>query len=258
MEIIFKVFISRINLNYQILNVLRKKKIKYEFINSFNFNKKFKNKNFLLGILAGFPLILKKNQLNTTKLGFINLHAGKLPDYRGGSPLNWQIINNEKYFHISIIKATEKIDCGEIIETKKFKLLNKYNINDLHRIANKGFKNSVKKVINYVNQNNHLPPLKKQNDKKSFYWPQREKRDSFINLKTSNKKDLINLIRASSKPYNGAYFFYNNYKYIVYKASIIKFNKKMNSKILMKKSRLIFKCKNGYIKLINFKKLIIK
>ena len=25
----------------------------------------------------------------------INLHAGPLPEYRGGSPLNWQMINGE-------------------------------------------------------------------------------------------------------------------------------------------------------------------
>ena len=48
-------------------------------------------------IMSGFRQILKKNILNTPKKGTINLHAGKLPEYRGGSPLNWQIINGEEY-----------------------------------------------------------------------------------------------------------------------------------------------------------------
>ena len=34
--------------------------------------------------------------INSAKFGTLNLHAGRLPKYRGGSPLNWQIINNEK------------------------------------------------------------------------------------------------------------------------------------------------------------------
>ena len=48
----------------------------------------------------------------------INLHGGPLPAYRGGSPLNWQIINQEKEIGISIIKIDEGIDTGDIIEEK--------------------------------------------------------------------------------------------------------------------------------------------
>ena len=65
----------------------------------YKFLQDFKNNIF---ISAGFSTIFSKN---ITKIPnyFLNLHAGKLPKYRGGSPLNWQIINNEKYYGISII-----------------------------------------------------------------------------------------------------------------------------------------------------------
>ena len=43
------------------------------------------NKQFDLIILAGFPHIFKKF-FNVSKFGIINLHAGKLPKYKGGSP----------------------------------------------------------------------------------------------------------------------------------------------------------------------------
>ena len=33
------------------------------------------------------------------------MHGGKLPNYKGASTLNWQIINGEKKIGISIIKA---------------------------------------------------------------------------------------------------------------------------------------------------------
>ena len=48
-------------------------------------------------------------------LEIINLHAGRLPKYRGGSPLNWQIINDEKEIGLSIIKIDSIIDHGPII-----------------------------------------------------------------------------------------------------------------------------------------------
>ena len=42
----------------------------------------------------------------------INLHGGPLPKYRGGSPLNWQIINQEKNFVelINFINSLSNLD----------------------------------------------------------------------------------------------------------------------------------------------------
>ena len=64
--------------------------------NKFNgeiiFEKNINNKNFLdqisdldtdYFILSGFRQILKKDILNIPKKGTINLHGGKLPEYRG-------------------------------------------------------------------------------------------------------------------------------------------------------------------------------
>ena len=42
-----------------------------------------------------------------------------LPKYRGGSPLNWQLINCEKKFGISVIKMNKKIDSGDIFSREK-------------------------------------------------------------------------------------------------------------------------------------------
>ena len=61
-----------------------------------------------LFLVAGFPTIFKEPILDVPKYGVINLHAGPLPKYKGGSPLNWQIINDEKEIGISIIKMDSK------------------------------------------------------------------------------------------------------------------------------------------------------
>ena len=142
------IVISKKNLNPKVIVFLNKNKIKYTTI------KNLKNKKILkildkteLGLICGFPHIFKEFQFNIPKYGLINLHAGKLPKYRGGSPLNWQIINNEKYFGISVIKIDKGIDTGDIIFEKKFKLLNRYKIEDLHRIANNFFPRLLYKSI---------------------------------------------------------------------------------------------------------------
>ena len=78
-------------------------------------------------------LYFPKELINAAKKNVINLHAGPLPEYRGGSPLNWQMINGENYIGISVIKMTKGLDSGPIYEKAKFKLKDKYNISDVHK-----------------------------------------------------------------------------------------------------------------------------
>ena len=87
-------------------------------VNDKLFINEIKNLNIDYFILSGFKQILKKELLSVPSKGTINLHAGKLPEYRGGSPLNWQIINGEDYAYISTILTDEGIDTGNILNEK--------------------------------------------------------------------------------------------------------------------------------------------
>ena len=48
--------------------------------------------------------------------------AESYQNIEGGSPLNWQIINGEKFVGISIVKIGVGIDTGEIISEKKIQI----------------------------------------------------------------------------------------------------------------------------------------
>ena len=122
---ILKIFLSYKNLNRKIIKELNKNKINYQIIRRKKFNSlnlEIKKLSPDLNIIAGFPYIFPKKLISTAKLGTINLHSGALPNYRGGSPLSWQIINNEKFIKFAIIKINKGIDTGNIIVNDKFKL----------------------------------------------------------------------------------------------------------------------------------------
>ena len=68
-----------------------------------------------LFVLSGYNPILKKEILAIPSKGSINLHGGRLPQYRGGSPINWQIINGEKQGACSILFVDEGIDTGDLL-----------------------------------------------------------------------------------------------------------------------------------------------
>ena len=66
-------------------------------------------------VLAGYGLILKKQCIALPKSHCINLHGGRLPQYRGSSPMNWALINDEPLIGISIIEVDQGIDTGPVL-----------------------------------------------------------------------------------------------------------------------------------------------
>ena len=68
-----------------------------------------------LGISLAAP-ILKPATFEQPKLGTINLHKGKLPDYRGMPPAFWELWHDEQEVGCSVHKVEAKLDTGELLE----------------------------------------------------------------------------------------------------------------------------------------------
>ena len=183
-----KIIICKKNNKNLIEKKFSKKIILLQNINSTKSFKKLNELKFDLFILAGYPQILKKKIFQIPKKMTINLHGGPLPAYRGGSPLNWQIINQEKEIGISIIKIDEGIDTGDIIEEKKFKLFKNDNIKTVHDKANKHFSEMLFKIIKKLKKGKIF--LKKQKYKKKL-WKQRRDNVGFLDFKKKNLKEAI-------------------------------------------------------------------
>lgn len=232
--------VSSINKNIIISKDINNKKIISKL-------KNFKNSIF---VIAGFSQILKEQIIKIPKL-VLNLHAGKIPQYRGGSPLNWQIINNEKYFGLSILKLEKGIDTGPVYLQKKYLLKRKFTIKDLHKVANIEFP----KMINHVLLNiNKIKPTK-QIKKNSKYWKQRNDLDGKINFKSYTGLKIIRLSRALQNPYPNVWCLNNNnFKVRFQKLSIT--NRKITGlfgTIKLVNNKIYLKCKNKNLVINKYK-----
>ncbi len=232
--------VSSINKNITISKDINNKKIISKL-------KNFKNSIF---VIAGFSQILKEQIIKIPKL-VLNLHAGKIPQYRGGSPLNWQIINNEKYFGLSILKLEKGIDTGPVYLQKKYLLKRKFTIKDLHKVANIEFP----KMINHVLLNiNKIKPIK-QIKKNSKYWKQRNDLDGKINFKSYTGLKIIRLSRALQNPYPNVWCLNNdNFKVRFQKLSIT--NRKITGlfgTIKLVNNKIYLKCKNKNLVINKYK-----
>lgn len=158
-------------------------------------------------LIAGYSQILKGNILKLAKKFVINLHGGPVNKYRGGSPLNWQIINGEKNIGISLIKTDSGIDTGGIISEKYFKLEYKDTIREVHLKANKLFSAMINKILKKIKFNQDIKI--KYQKKKGAYHFQRNDKDGEIKFKSMKSKDIYNFVRAITHPYPGAWAYTN-------------------------------------------------
>lgn len=73
-------------------------------------------------LVASYGKIIPKKVLDIPKYGSYNIHPSLLPKYRGPSPIQSQILADEKEVGVTIIKMDDQVDHGEIVESIKYKV----------------------------------------------------------------------------------------------------------------------------------------
>lgn len=148
----------------------------------------------------GWSKIIPNQILN--KYYSVMLHPSLLPLYRGGSPIQNQIINGETVSAVTLFKMDEGIDTGDIIYQKPFDLDG--DLEDiLTRITDIGYSLTCEMLKNFPNLN-----LTKQNNLNSSFFKRRNPSQSEITLQElsgSNAKKIYNKIRALQDPYPNAF-----------------------------------------------------
>jgi len=63
------------------------------------------------------PEIFRKDILGAARLGCVNIHSGRLPQYRGMMPNFWQLLAGEACATVTVHEMAEKIDAGGVLAT---------------------------------------------------------------------------------------------------------------------------------------------
>ncbi len=140
------------------------------------------------------------------------LHPSPLPKYRGGSPIQNQIINGELESKVSIFLMTNELDAGPILFQESFNLDGNMS-NILKRIENIGIK-LTKKILK------EFPIIHEQNHIEATYYKRRKIESSQITIDEIKNKEalyLYNKIRMLTDPYPNAYLKTKDGKYLLIK-----------------------------------------
>lgn len=189
-----------------------------ENINDSTFINKIRKLDIDLIVSVNFAQILKSEIINIPIKGCINTHASLLPKYRGRAPLNWAILKGEKEVGVTVHYIEEGIDTGDIIIQKKIEVNEEEYIGDILEKVKQIYPEIVLESVKLI-ENDKVIPIKQVKEKGS-YFGKRVREDGEIDIESS-PKDIINLIRALSRPYPGAYIKNNNNEFIIWKAKLL-------------------------------------
>ena len=134
------------------------------------------------------------------------LHPSLLPKYRGGSPIQHQMINLEKQSGVTIFKMNEGIDTGPVYFQEPFNLENldlKDVFQNIIKIGTKGFKLLIKDVLNDKNLK-----LKEQKQDEATTFKRRIPEQSEITIEdfqSLSANELSNKINSLQDPYPNAF-----------------------------------------------------
>ena len=125
----------------------------------------------------------------------INIHYSLLPSYRGASPVQSSLLNNDKKTGITFMEMSENLDAGKVIKCFEVIINSDDNKTTLEKKLTRLSILNLEKVITDFHSNKIIPV--DQNHEKASYCKKILKEDSLINFKENAEK-----IYAKFRAYN--------------------------------------------------------
>ena len=90
-------------------------------------------------VVIAFGQKIGQHQTNAPRLGAVNLHASRLPKYRGAAPIHHALLNGETVVGNSVIRLAERMDAGAVLGQSELAVRPFETTGELHdRLADDG------------------------------------------------------------------------------------------------------------------------
>lgn len=167
--------------------------------------------------VIGLSQLIKPELISIPKYGCVGLHPSLLPKNRGRAVIPWSIISGEKETGITLFYIDEGMDTGDIIGQKKVFIEDE----DTARTLYDKLMIKLRELIheNIVDILNNTVNVIKQDESQATYCAKRTPQDGYIDWSKSNR-EIHNLIRATTKPYPGAFTYYKGKKIIIWDSEL--------------------------------------
>ncbi|MCO5934707.1 methionyl-tRNA formyltransferase [Mucilaginibacter sp. RB4R14] len=153
--------------------------------------------------IIGYAHKISVEELSGVPKGIFNIHFGQLPQYRGPSPVFWQLKNDEVQLGLAIHQLTNKLDRGAVVWEKTIKNEEHHTYNYINQAFSQLQVQGVSQILTKLNSKQTLT-YKIQAETEARYYKRPQLADVIINWDTMEAKEILALIKACTSWNNGA------------------------------------------------------
>lgn len=176
------------------------------------FTQRIKEKDPDLLVVIAYGKIIPQAILDIAKIAPINVHGSLLPKYRGASPIQSTLLNNDKETGMTIMKMDATMDTGNMIDILRFRIPFQWTTKDLidemktigPKFLNDTLRKYGKKLLGEI----------PQQENKASYCGKIEKESWLINPRTDTLETIYNKYRAFAL-WPKIYFMVNDKRVII-------------------------------------------
>ncbi len=210
---------------------------------------KEKLKGFDAGVSAGFMEIIKEDVFGLPEFGILNIHCGKLPEFRGRAPISRAIMEGSDTLILTVHKVDSGLDSGDILLEKEIIVDDEDDVNTLYYKCSFNCAHVLREAFEkltsgssgiFTRQDLSVKPKPNQKineQERKIDW-------------NSGVRTIYNRIRALTLPYPAAYTEFNGRRiYILRSKPFYTLDKPgVNGEITeVNNDFILVKCGDGYI-----------
>lgn len=103
----------------------------YDFDNINEHEKLLTELNADIFVTCAYGQFINRKIIAIPPHGIINIHGSLLPKYRGAAPVQWAIINGDKYSGVTLMRTVLQMDAGDTLISKRIEIDDTINAKEL-------------------------------------------------------------------------------------------------------------------------------
>jgi methionyl-tRNA formyltransferase len=169
-------------------------------------------------LCPGWHQIIDRRVLDIPSTAFLGFHASRLPQGRGGAPVNWSLIHGADEIWLSLFHYTEGVDAGDVVVQSSVPIERRDDVRTVFdRLAQLACDILDEVRTDLVAGSWSRSP---QNIVDATYRPRRQPQDGMVDWSRSAERQH-DWIRAQTEPYPGVFTFHDGTKLTIWDADIV-------------------------------------
>lgn len=172
-----------------------------------------------IGISANWRFLVPGAALERLVHGMLNLHLGRLPDYKGNATANWAIVAGEPEIYADVHRMVPELDAGDVLARARLPLTGSTYVGDVlgwtREQAPRLFLNAMQLAVE--EPDTAVVPGSAAGSRCYPRVPQ----DGEVDWRAAAEV-VARLVRATSHPYPGAFTHYRDRVLTIWRASVVR------------------------------------